>query len=248
MTLDKAVEDFIEAARSGWRSTTEEGHTRNQLQHHFGHMYDRPISSITKADVLSVLQPVWPQASVAEKLLSRIERVMRRAAALDLIASNPADGKIMRTLLPRQKEDVEHHPAVPWQEAPALWQTLSDRTGMAALALRLVVLTATRSGEVRKAEWPEFNLVTPIWTIPGKRTKTGKPLEVPLSSAALALLASIPLFIRSSSFRDARESRSATWALSKKCGCSTRRGPFTAGEAAFETGAAMPATTATCSK
>lgn len=63
---------------------------------------------------------------------------------------------------------------------------------MAALALRLVVLTATRSGEVRKAEWPEFNLVTPIWTIPGKRTKTGKPLEVPLSSAALALLASIP--------------------------------------------------------
>lgn len=58
-TLGEAVEDWIGVARHGWRSLTEEGHSRNQLQHHFGHLYDRPIANLAKADMLAVLQGVW---------------------------------------------------------------------------------------------------------------------------------------------------------------------------------------------
>ena len=56
------------------------------------------------------------------------------------------------------------------------------------LAFALLVLTATRSGEVRQARIEEFDLDGATWTIPGDRTKTGRPHRVPLSDAALDVL------------------------------------------------------------
>lgn len=192
ITLGEAVEDWIEVARHGWRSRTEEGHTRNQLRHHFGHMYHRPISTLTKGDMLGVLKKVWSSPAVADRLLSRISQVLRRAVALDLIPANPADTRVMRDLLPRVKSVQQHHPAVPWDDAPVYWKGFSKRTGMAAQALKLIALTAVRSGEAREAQWHEFDLSRAVWSIPEARTKTGNPLDVPLAPQAVALIKSLP--------------------------------------------------------
>ena len=54
------------------------------------------------------------------------------------------------------------------------------------LAVEFVILTGCRSGEARNATWDEIDGDT--WTIPGERTKTGKPHRIPLSSRALELL------------------------------------------------------------
>ena len=56
-------------------------------------------------------------------------------------------------------------------------------------AFKFLTLTATRSGEVRKARWHEINLSTAVWTIPSQHTKTGREHRVPLSTGALAVLA-----------------------------------------------------------
>jgi integrase len=191
-TLGAAVEDWISVARHGWRSDSEEGHTRNQLRYHFGHMYDRDITTLTKADVLAVLRKTWDKPAVADRLLSRISQVLRRCVALDLIPTNPADSRLMRDLLPRVRHSQQHHPAVPWDEAPTYWKGFCKRTGAAARALQLIALTAVRSGEARKAEWREFDLSKAVWTIPEARTKTGRALEVPLSHQAVALIKAIP--------------------------------------------------------
>ena len=58
----------------------------------------------------------------------------------------------------------------------------------AKLALRLTVLTACRSGEVRGARWAEFDQAARPWTIPAARMKVGAEHRVPPSDAALALL------------------------------------------------------------
>ena len=57
------------------------------------------------------------------------------------------------------------------------------------LAFEYLVVTATRSGEVRGARWDEIDLESATWTVPGDRTKTGKPHRVPLSDRALDVLA-----------------------------------------------------------
>lgn len=71
---------------------------------------------------------------------------------------------------------------------------LAQREGIAARAAQFTLLTACRSGEVRGATWAEFDLDAKLWTIPAERMKAGKEHRVPLSSATMALLDSIPHF------------------------------------------------------
>ena len=56
------------------------------------------------------------------------------------------------------------------------------------LAFEFVVLTATRSGEVRGALWSEIDLETATWTIPAGRMKGGREHRVPLSGPVLEVL------------------------------------------------------------
>ncbi|MFM0272378.1 integrase arm-type DNA-binding domain-containing protein [Paraburkholderia aspalathi] len=61
--------------------------------------------------------------------------------------------------------------------------TLRTRIG-----LKLLLLTMCRTGELRKARWPEFNLDKGLWDIPADRMKMGEAHTVPLSAQAVALL------------------------------------------------------------
>jgi integrase len=66
---------------------------------------------------------------------------------------------------------------------------LEAAEGMGALALRFAILTGARSGEVRGATWDEIDLEEKDWTVPAKRMKAGRAHRVPLSDAALTVLA-----------------------------------------------------------
>jgi integrase len=87
---------------------------------------------------------------------------------------------------------VAHHPALPWQETGSFMAALRKQAGIAARAAEFAILTATRSGEVRGATWAEIDLAAGLWVIPGERMKAGREHRVPLSSAALALLNTMP--------------------------------------------------------
>ena len=65
---------------------------------------------------------------------------------------------------------------------------LRSRPALAALALELTILTATRTNEVLKARWEEFDLDAGLWTIPAERTKARKEHGVALSKRALAIV------------------------------------------------------------
>jgi site-specific recombinase XerD len=61
----------------------------------------------------------------------------------------------------------------------------------AADAIRLLILTGARSGELLKAEWPQFDLERGTWTKPSHHTKQNKIETVPLNRAAIAILADL---------------------------------------------------------
>jgi integrase len=69
---------------------------------------------------------------------------------------------------------------------------LRRREGMGARALKFLILTAARSGEVRLATWVEMDLGSSLWTIPADRMKAGKIHKIPLSADAVALLEALP--------------------------------------------------------
>src|SRR6202023_1524449 len=55
-------------------------------------------------------------------------------------------------------------------------------------ALELLALTFVRPGELRAAEWVEFDLDAGVWSIPGEKMKMKRPHRVPLAPRAVAVL------------------------------------------------------------
>jgi len=55
-------------------------------------------------------------------------------------------------------------------------------------ALELLALTFVRPGELRAAEWMEFELTAGVWSIPGEKMKMKRPHRVPLAPRAVAIL------------------------------------------------------------
>lgn len=97
-------------------------------------------------------------------------------------------------LLPRPSKvaRVVHHRAMPYADVPAFMARLAERDAASRRALRFTILTAARTGEVTGAGWDEFDLEAGLWVIPAERMKAGREHVVPLPSAAVAILRSLP--------------------------------------------------------
>ena len=145
--------------------------------------------------------PCWSRSGrskteTASRVRGRIEQVLDWATALGFREGpNPARwrghlDKLLRA--PGKVTRVEHHDALPVDQAPSFMVRLRAAPGIGARALEFAILTAAHSGEVRGATWAEIDLDAAVWTVPADRMKAGREHRVPLSPAALALLRSLP--------------------------------------------------------
>ena len=165
-----------------WRSTL-----RDYILPRLG---DMPVDTVTGKDVMAVLQPIWTEKrETAKRVRSRIAAVMKWAVAQGHRSDNPA-GEALAAALPNNAVRRQHHKALPHAEVGAAVRKVrgSDAYRGAVLAFELLVLTATRSGEVRSAAWNDIDLEGAVWTIPAERMKAGLAHRVPLSQRALVLL------------------------------------------------------------
>ena len=85
---------------------------------------------------------------------------------------------------------MKHRPSMPYRAIPAALEVISGCSASDAvkLCLRLVVLTAVRSGEAWLATWDEIDFEARTWRIPADRMKTAKEHRFPLSDAVLNVL------------------------------------------------------------
>lgn len=67
---------------------------------------------------------------------------------------------------------------------------------VSAGAIRLLLLTGARRGELLKAHWPEFDLVAGLWTKPARNVKSKREHRLPLSAEAVEVLRSLPRYER----------------------------------------------------
>ncbi len=188
-TFKKAAEAVHETLRPGWKNEKHAAQWITTLTTYaFPKIGERPVGEIAVGDVLDVLKPIWnKKAETARRVRQRLDAVMRWAVAHEYATTNPVEAAI--ELLPKQRDAVEHHAAMPYKDVPAFLLALEKRAPSAgSLALRFTVLTAARSGEVRGATWRELDLQAKVWTIPAGRMKADREHRVPLSDAAVQLL------------------------------------------------------------
>ena len=150
-----------------------------------------PIEDIDQNRLRDALKPIWnTKAETARKAMNRVGLVMKHGAAMGLDVDLSAAMKA-KALLGAQKTDVQHIPSMAWREVPEFYSSLSGG-GVVDQALRLVILSACRSGEVRTARWEEIDLDAKVWTVPAAKTKAGKSdHRVPLSDEMLMVLEAV---------------------------------------------------------
>jgi integrase len=194
-TFDQCAAEYIAAHRHGWKNAKHAAQWGSTLAAYASPKIGAlPVHAIERQHVLAVLQPIWKtKTETASRLRSRIELVLSYAmsAGYRPEGPNPAAwrGGLDALLPPPAKvAKVQHHPAVPVREVSAFWRALEPLAGEGARALRFILLTGARSGEVRGARWEEVDLEAKVWTIPAARMKAGKAHRVPLTDAALTVL------------------------------------------------------------
>ncbi len=198
VTFRTVAERYIEAHDAGWRNPKHAAQWTSTLtQYAYPHLGAMLVASIDTAAVLKVLQPIWStKTETASRVRGRIESVLDYATAQGLREGpNPArwKGHLALTQPKRSKvQKVEHHAALPVGDMPGFMKRLRGAHGMGARALEFAVLTAARSGEVRGMQWAEVDLAAKVWTVPAARMKAAREHRVPLSDAAVAILASLP--------------------------------------------------------
>lgn len=199
MSFRKAAEQYIEERRTQWKNAKHVQQWENTLKTYAYPVIEGvPVAEVDKAMVLEIIKPIWTaKTETANRVRDRIKLVLNWAKAHGLRdGDNPAEwrGHLEHALAaPTKVTRRSHQPALPVDAASSFVARLrSEQTELAAKALEFVILTAARDGEVRGATWPEIDLQKAVWTIPAERMKAGRAHRVPLSSAAVALLKTIP--------------------------------------------------------
>ena len=190
VTFGDAMEAVIDLHRPNWKPTSNtEQQWQSLLANHIAATIGAtPVADVSAADVVAVLDRVWDRPELARRTARRISTTMKWAMGRGLRETDPTAAAV--AAMPKHRHRPNHHRALHHSDLPEALNKVRDSQASDAtkLALELMVLTATRPGEVRHAHWDEFDLDAAVWTIPATRYKTGTEFRVPLSGRAVELL------------------------------------------------------------
>jgi integrase len=149
----------------------------------------RPIAEITSPEVLSVLRAVESRGrhETARRLRATIGAIFRYAVATGRAENDPTAALKGALAAPI----VQHRAAIIEPKAfGGLLRAITHYDGApeTRAALELLALTFVRPGELRAAEWVDFDLEAGVWSIPAQKMKMRRAHRVPLAPQALAIL------------------------------------------------------------
>jgi integrase len=147
---------------------------------------NRKAKAIKRRDVIMLLDGIVDRGSpvMANRTLNWVRRMFNFAVRRDIIEANPCLG------IEAPGRETERDRTLSDDEIRSLWNGLpsADVTEATRLAVKLLLVTAHRPGEVAGAAVAEFDLDQKIWALPPHRAKNGRPHVVPLSPLAVALV------------------------------------------------------------
>lgn len=150
---------------------------------------DRPVTEITAKELLALLRDLEGRGvyETAKRLRSTCGMVFRYAIATGRAERDPSSD--LRGALTTHQ--VTHRAAIVEPAGiGALLRAIDGFDGQPTTraALRLAPHVFVRPGELRQAEWNEFNLDGAVWVIPASKMKMRRPHRVPLSRQSIDVL------------------------------------------------------------
>lgn len=150
----------------------------------------RPIAEITRPELIAFNERVERRGAfeVARKMRAWLAAIFDLVYDTGEIPHNPAIG--LKPSFYAKGREQKHHAFIAADELPAMLEAVEESGAhiLLRLALRMIIYTACRTGELRLATWAEFDLDEAVWTVPGERTKQRRPLTLPLPRQAVEIL------------------------------------------------------------
>jgi integrase len=156
----------------------------------------RKVSDIRHADVDALHRKITDHGTPtrANRTMALISKMFSLAVRWEMRADNPAKG------IERNNEEARHRYLI-GDELRRLIDALAAYPNQtSANAIRLLLLTGARRGEVLAARWDQFDLETGVWVKPSSHTKQKRLHRIPLSAGARLLLVEIKAAAGSSEF------------------------------------------------
>lgn len=152
-----------------------------------------PIHTISIKQVQAVIDRVAARGALdtAATVLQRIKAVFNYAIRTERAENNPAVPLTGIIKAPKQK----HQPTLPQSELTEFYRRLMRENikQPTRIAMLLIMLTFVRAGELRKAEWVDFDFEAREWRIPAEKMKMKAQHIVPLADWTLELLTELKI-------------------------------------------------------
>ena len=190
ITFRVVGEELLDKLEREGRASRTLAKTRWLLEFAFAAFGDHAIGQVTAPEILLALRrmEVRGKYETARRLRSTCGMVFRYAIATGRAERDPSADLRGALTTPT----VNHRAAIlePKGIGGALLRAIDGFEGHAAtaMALRLAPFVFVRPGELRHAEWKEFDFDNAEWRIPAEKMKMRRPHRVPLSRQALAIL------------------------------------------------------------
>ena len=189
-TLEAAARGWLVHQSARWAVVTLARISASLEADIYPELGSRPMASIKPGEVMAAIKKIEARGASdqAGRVLQRVKSIYRWAVTHERIETNPMLDLVLSEIL--KPREVNHRAAMPDRELPEFLRKLDAYEGdpHTVSGLRLLMLTATRPGEVRGARWAEFDLDAALWVIPPERMKMRHEHRVPLSLQALEVL------------------------------------------------------------
>lgn len=186
-TFETIAREWYARKAPQWKNPKHAQQVINTLsQYVFFHIGAKLITDVSTLEIMAIIDPLAEsKPETASRVKQRINAIFEFAIQTGRVKHNPASNipKIVRSIT----QKVKHHPALPRERIAEFFERLKSYPNRKVqLALTLLILTITRSGELRFGRWEE--LKGDEWHIPAERMKMKRAHIVPLSDWALEIL------------------------------------------------------------
>jgi integrase len=188
-TFETVAREWFAKRSPNWAAGHSDKIIRRLERDIFPWLGNRPIAEIKPHELLSVLRRIEERGALetAHRALQNCSQVFRYGVAIGKAERNPTPD--LRGALPPVKRTHLAAITEPVKVAQLLTAIDNYEGGLIVRsALRLLPLVFVRPGELRMAEWAEFDLEAGLWVIPAGRMKMRTDHIVPLSAQAIAVL------------------------------------------------------------
>jgi len=181
-TLREVFEQYLEQHARPQKKTVQ--YDVETFERHLAHLANRRVSSITRNDVEKLKRRIGgtrenpDRPYMANRVLALLSAIYNKAAP---DAPNPVRGV---DRFPEESRDRH----MTKDEIRRLFAALAEEDSFWADFFSLAIFTGARRGNLFSMRWDDVDLAIRRWRVPGRESKSGRPMPIPLSEPAVEIL------------------------------------------------------------